>query len=315
MRRNARSAIRLLVAVFLPVFLSPVVAHANDVADHLDAPYRGKIFVQRTFYSGPRLQYDSAGTVASGGSVGDWTTDAFVQLNDIHLSDHKLEIRATRLMVICAGRNGFQLAATTSPKKHKDSKKAAIAEIEVPATSEESARALLSKIFLGAQDSIVDYVPEFWKACVEEGLSGKNANCRFSAEMLTVPGMTIPGAHSSSPIDPQLPVNSPGSAATTTVSGGLFRVGHGVKPPKVIYQPEPSFSDAARNARYEGTLTMGLIVDKDGLPKKIHVMHPLGAGLDAKAVQAVETWRFAPATKDGRPVPVVIAVEVYFHLY
>src|SRR5262249_28390808 len=184
-----------------------------------------------------------------------------------------------------------------------------MAEIAVPVTdeSEESARSLLSKIFLAAPDSIVDYVPEFWKACLEQGLSGKNANCRFSPEMLTAPGMTIPGAHSSSSIGPQLSVNSPGSEPT--VSAGLFRVGHGVKPPKPMYQPEPGFSDAARNARYEGTVTMGLIVDKDGLPQKIHVINPLGAGLDAKAVQAVETWRFEPATKDGQPVPVVIAVE------
>ena len=155
--------------------------------------------------------------------MGDWTTDAFVRLNDIHLSNHKLEISATRLMVICTGRNGFQLAATDSPKKHKDSKKAAMAEIAVPVTdeSEESARSLLSKIFLAAPDSIVDYVPEFWKACLEQGLSGKNANCRFSPEMLTAPEMTIPGTHSSSSIGPHLPVNSPGSEPT--VSAGLFR--------------------------------------------------------------------------------------------
>jgi TonB family protein len=62
-------------------------------------------------------------------------------------------------------------------------------------------------------------------------------------------------------------------------------------------------------------MTMGLIVDKDGLPKNIHILSPLGAGLDAKAVQAVENWKFQPAEKDGQPVAVQIAIEVDFHLY
>jgi periplasmic protein TonB len=41
----------------------------------------------------------------------------------------------------------------------------------------------------------------------------------------------------------------------------------------------------------------------------------LGYGLDAKAVEAVQNWRFQPALKDGRPVDVQISVEVAFHLY
>jgi TonB family protein len=41
----------------------------------------------------------------------------------------------------------------------------------------------------------------------------------------------------------------------------------------------------------------------------------LGAGLDRKAVEAVSSWRFDPAKKDGEPVEVEIAIEVDFHLY
>ena len=62
-------------------------------------------------------------------------------------------------------------------------------------------------------------------------------------------------------------------------------------------------------------MSMGLIVDKEGHPHNIHILSPLGAGLDAKAVQAVATWKFQPAEKDGEPVAVQIAVEVDFHLY
>jgi TonB family protein len=37
--------------------------------------------------------------------------------------------------------------------------------------------------------------------------------------------------------------------------------------------------------------------------------------LDEKAIEAVQKWRFQPATKDGEPVAVLINVETTFHLY
>jgi periplasmic protein TonB len=114
------------------------------------------------------------------------------------------------------------------------------------------------------------------------------------------------------PSEPTCPNPCDPSAAN---SSGLFGMGHGVKPPRAIYQPDPSFSEPARKAKYQGTMTLSLIVDKDCIPQHIHVMSPLGAGLDEKAVQTVKTWKFHPAEKDGQPVAVEIAVEVDFHLY
>ncbi len=272
----------------------------------------------RGLYSAEQLRYDSAGAPTGGSYVGDWTTDAFIQINDIHISGGTLKIKTTRLMVVSVKQKGFQFAAVRSSKKRKDSKKSGIAEIEAPSISdsEQAAKVFLSKIFLNSQDSLVDYLPDYWRPCVEDGMLGKSENCRFSLEMLAVPGVAIPPGHLSSSDDMRFPVLSePGSSASPTMPAGLFKVGHGVTPPRLTYQPEPNFSEPARRAKYEGTVTMGLIVDKDGLPKKIHIINPLGAGLDANAVHAVETWKFQPAKKDGQPVPVVIAVEVYFHLY
>jgi len=71
---------------------------------------------------------------------------------------------------------------------------------------------------------------------------------------------------------------------------------------------------SARVVRYQGRVTLGLIVDKDGLPQQVHILSPLGVGLDAQAVHTVEGWRFKPAERDGQPVNVEIAVEVDFHL-
>jgi len=105
----------------------------------------------------------------------------------------------------------------------------------------------------------------------------------------------------------------PGEGGGT--GGGIFRVGAGVSPPRVIYQPEPEFSEEARKAKFQGICTLALVVGVDGRPSQIRVQSSLGMGLDEKAIEAVKNWKFEPAMKDGHAVPVAIAVEVDFHLY
>jgi len=97
--------------------------------------------------------------------------------------------------------------------------------------------------------------------------------------------------------------------------GGLFHVGGGVSAPKVIYQPDPEYSEEARKAKFQGTCVLWLIVGPDGRPRDVRVARTLGLGLDEKAIEAVKNWRFEPAYKDGKPVSVPINVEVSFRLY
>jgi TonB family protein len=97
--------------------------------------------------------------------------------------------------------------------------------------------------------------------------------------------------------------------------GGIFHMGMGASPPRAIYSPEPEFSEEARKAKYQGTCTLGVVVDANGHPTNIRILSALGMGLDEKAIAAVKTWRFDPAMKDGHPVSFEIAVEVDFHLY
>ncbi|MBZ5599158.1 MAG: energy transducer TonB [Acidobacteriia bacterium] len=99
------------------------------------------------------------------------------------------------------------------------------------------------------------------------------------------------------------------------IGGGVFRVGGGVSAPRVIYQPDPEYSEEARKAKYQGTCVLWLVVGPDGRPRDIRVARTLGLGLDEKAIEAVKTWKFEPAMKDGKPVAVQINVEVEFRLY
>jgi protein TonB len=97
--------------------------------------------------------------------------------------------------------------------------------------------------------------------------------------------------------------------------GGAFHVGNGVSAPRALYSPDPEYSEEARKAKYQGAVVLWLVVGVDGKPRDIQIRRPLGMGLDQKAIEAVQSWRFEPAMKDGKPVAVQINVEVNFRLY
>jgi TonB family protein len=96
--------------------------------------------------------------------------------------------------------------------------------------------------------------------------------------------------------------------------GGAFRVGGGVSQPAVVYKVDPEYSEEARKAKYSGTVLLQLVVDTDGKAKNIKVVKGVGLGLDEKAIEAVQKWKFTPGKKNGQPVPVYATVEVNFRL-
>jgi TonB family protein len=97
---------------------------------------------------------------------------------------------------------------------------------------------------------------------------------------------------------------------------GIYPAGKmGVSVPQAIFSPEPSFSDEARKSKTQGTVTLMVVVGKDGHTYDLRVTQSLGMGLDEKAMEAVKNWRFRPAMLAGHPVATQIAVEVDFRLY
>jgi TonB family protein len=92
------------------------------------------------------------------------------------------------------------------------------------------------------------------------------------------------------------------------------RVGNGVSAPVVVYKVDPNYSEEARRAKLDGTVTLQLVVDPTGRPRDIRVIHSLGLGLDEKAVEAVNQWKFQPGYRDGHPVAVRATIQVNFHL-
>lgn len=95
----------------------------------------------------------------------------------------------------------------------------------------------------------------------------------------------------------------------------LEKIGGRVSAPIPLYLPEPEFTDEARRAKYQGVALVSMIVDAHGIPQNVRIVKPLGYGLSEKAIEAAMKYRFKPAMKDGKPVPVKVNIEVYFRLY
>ena len=92
----------------------------------------------------------------------------------------------------------------------------------------------------------------------------------------------------------------------------VYQVGPGITPPKLLKKVEPQYSHQARTALVQGTALFEIVIGTDGKPTDITVLSPIGFGLDERAQEAIQAWRFKPAEKDGTPVKARANVQVNF---
>lgn len=90
--------------------------------------------------------------------------------------------------------------------------------------------------------------------------------------------------------------------------GGAFTA------PVIVWKTEPPYSDEARRAKLQGTVVLQIEIDIHGRAENIRVVRSLGLGLDERAVEAVHSWKFKPAYRDGKPVAAPAMIEVNFRL-
>jgi len=131
-----------------------------------------------------------------------------------------------------------------------------------------------------------------------------------------VEGFTFPYAGSK---DPFTALDFPAKAASVDNSStdpAVFRAGvGGVTSPICLYCPQPSYTNPARAAKFQGTMLLDVIVSPDGEMKSASFIRGLPFGLNDKAVEALRRWKFRPATLNAQPVMVKVQIEVTFLLY
>lgn len=106
----------------------------------------------------------------------------------------------------------------------------------------------------------------------------------------------------------------PGQGGGT--GGGVYRPGNGVNPPSVLREVKPEYTSEAMRARVQGTVWLDVVVLPDGSVGEITVSKSLDAifGLDNQAITAASQWLFAPGTRFGEPVAVLVTLELFFNL-
>jgi len=117
------------------------------------------------------------------------------------------------------------------------------------------------------------------------------------------------------PANPAAPFCDGPDSGAHTANFPLHKIGHGVTPPRQIYNREPEFSEQARRDKYMSLVVISGTVDPQGAFTDLCVTQAGGEGLDERAIEAAKLWKFQPATLQGEPVAVRINAEMSFRLY
>lgn len=85
--------------------------------------------------------------------------------------------------------------------------------------------------------------------------------------------------------------------------------------PRPIRMPPASYTEEAIRDKVRGSVKLRVVIDEQGKVRVLEVLRSVPE-LDAEAIRTVEaSWRFEPATKNGRPISCLSDLVVRFNLY
>ncbi len=112
--------------------------------------------------------------------------------------------------------------------------------------------------------------------------------------------------------------NAPAPAPATTaqpLSDGVYpSVPPGGTPPVLERRSRPVYPAPAKRAGVEGQVLIRAVVRSNGSVDRAEILKDQPFGLGEAARQAVQNWRFRPATYQGRPIDVYYTVSFDFTL-
>jgi len=72
------------------------------------------------------------------------------------------------------------------------------------------------------------------------------------------------------------------------------------------------YPDSLKGSGIQGIVLIQAVIGENGCTQSVRVVRKLHPKLDELAKEAVNSWKFSPATKDGKPVKVMVQIEVKF---
>ncbi len=270
--------------LFLAVFLvQAAAAHADSIKDALSHKYKHHILALRSpFTAGKDQKFDSAGHSLNATPSSGWLLYGGIYVEKLNLSSDTLRLEGHRAAYYIDKKNGKLIHVIYDKARRIE------IHLDQPLNSLDDAQTILNRVFFLEGDAAEHIKPEFRR-------SDDNTP---DDQIFHVPKHAFrpPGDNALEP------------AADRDKEGIVL-------PPRATYTPEPEFSEQARHAKYQGTVVLGIVIDKAGRISRIRLERALGMGLDENAMEGVKRWRFTPATRNGEPVAVAISIEVSFNLY
>jgi protein TonB len=104
--------------------------------------------------------------------------------------------------------------------------------------------------------------------------------------------------------------------ARATAGAPPAQVGGEIDAPELVEQVPPQYAEQARREGRHGKVIFSVVVDVEGRVRAPMVLQvdPGLEDLTASAVEAVEKWRYRPATRDGVPIAVYFTIMVEYVL-
>lgn len=291
--RLIRRPMLMVLALLVAAPLGAVTRQA--IGAMLNNVYAKHTLIQRKFYIGDDIRYKADGQAINAGKEGAWTLYAEVLVSSVELTKQGLVIKGKRLNFLYdTTKEGL------TPFIGKD------VEIDIEtAAGTPSLSALqgsIAKVFVTGKENPATMVPDYWKDYLlkpnAQSGAAKEADSNPLASSKQLPG----GIHGKilSVSEDQLEASGDGEKAGN------------ITWPKPLLMIEPSFTPQAMAAKVQGRLLMAVNIDATGHVTKESIIRPLGLGLDDNAAHAIQTWKFKPAMRAGKPIAVRAIVEISF---
>jgi len=272
----------------------PATAPADEgLGKTLTDEYHGKVLALRHAFISNSQQYASDGSFAgSPDEEGTWTVYGRVLVNKIKADTDQLKVEGERAVYYFDRGKQVQFQ---SDRDHPAERITITLHLQQPLAAAEEARAILARVFALSSEEVVNSAPDYWQPQLAKDL-----------------GVQLP--------KPAVAQDGGGTKEQAASREKTFHLsdtvgGKKVTPPAVLYQREPSFSDAARSRRLQGTVGLNVTIDKSGTVTDVKIVRPLGMGLDEQAVATIRTWQFSPAKVEGQPVAVQLYIETSFSFH
>jgi TonB family protein len=271
---------RKISFLFLAVLLfQAAAAHADSLKDALNHKYKDQILALRSPLTKGDQKFDSSGHSLSIAKSSGWLLYGGISVKKIELSPDTLRVEGDGATSYMEKRIGKVIVMPFGKARHIE------IHLDQPLNSVDEADAIMGRIFFLGPDALDHIRPEFRRA--DDNTPDSEISKVSQHEF------------------------RPASANTAGSNDNNDKV----LAPRPIHTPVPEFSAQARQAKYQGTVVLGIVIDKAGKVSRIRLDRPLGMGLDENAMEGVKQWRFSPATRNGEPVAVAMEIEVSFNLY